>query len=49
MGEDSFITYEDLPLKADYVSQIEQLGIKIENKLRWFNAVTAYLTEEEKN
>ena len=49
MGEDSFIKYEDLPLDSDYVLKIEKLGIKIENKLRWFNAVTAYLTEEEKN
>ena len=48
MGEDNFLTYEDLPLNEDYVSQIEQLGIIIENKLRWFNAVTAYLTDDEK-
>jgi serine protease AprX len=49
MGEDNFITYEDLPLNEDYIFQIEELGIKIDNKLRWFNAVTAYLSEEEKN
>ncbi|HSW55638.1 MAG TPA: S8 family serine peptidase, partial [Ignavibacteriaceae bacterium] len=49
LGEDNLITYEDLPLKEDYVFQLEQIGIKIENKLRWFNAVTAYLTEDEKN
>jgi hypothetical protein len=48
MGEDKFLTYEDIPISDKYVSQIEQLGIKIENKLRWFNAVTAYLTEDEK-
>jgi len=48
LGEDNIITFEDLPLKEDYVFQLEQIGIKIENKLRWFNAVTAYLTEDEK-
>lgn len=48
MGEEDLITFEDIPLKEDYVIQLEQIGIKIENKLRWFNAVTAYLTEEEK-
>ena len=48
LGEDNIITYEDLPLKEDYVFQLEQIGIKIENKLRWFNAVSAYLTEDEK-
>jgi len=40
MGNDNFLTYEDFPLNEDYVAQIKQLGIKIENKLRWFNAVT---------
>ncbi len=49
LGEENFLTYEDLPIKSEYIIQLEQLGIKIENKLRWFNAVTAYLTEEEKN
>ncbi len=48
LGEDNIITFEDLPLKEDYVFQLEQIGIKIENKLRWFNAVSAYLTEDEK-
>jgi hypothetical protein len=48
LGEDNIITYEDLPLKEDYVFQLEQIGIKIENKMRWFNAVSAYLTEDEK-
>lgn len=49
LGDDNFITYEDLPLVNDYILQLEQIGIKIENRLRWFNAVTAYLSDEEKN
>lgn len=48
MSEGEIITYEDLPIKEDYILQIEKLGIKVENKLRWFNAVTAYLSEDEK-
>ncbi len=44
---DNYITYEDLPLDDNYISQIKTAGIKIENKLKWFNAVTAYLTKEE--
>jgi len=48
MGEEDFITYEDLPIPEDYVSQIEKLGVKIENKLRWFNAITSYLTDTDK-
>jgi len=47
MGHESLITYEDLPLKQDYVAQVEALGIRIENKLNWFNAVTAYLNKEQ--
>ncbi len=47
MGEDNYITYEDLPLNENYIRQIENLGIKIENKLKWFNAVSAYLTDEQ--
>ncbi len=49
MPADKIITYEDLPIKKDYVTQLENLGIKIQNKLNWFNAVSAYLTEDQKN
>lgn len=43
MQADDIITYEDLPLKEEYMMQITSLGIKIENELRWFNAVSAHL------
>lgn len=46
MGDD-YITFEDLPINASYISQLESSGIKIENKLKWFNAVTSYLTDEQ--
>ncbi len=49
MGEDDFITFEDLPLNEDYVTGIKSLGIEIDNELRWFNAVTAYLDDEKLN
>jgi serine protease AprX len=48
MGEEDFITYEDLPMNENYIDQLEKLGVKIENKLRWFNAITSYLTDVEK-
>lgn len=44
MGE-NYITEEDVPINEKYVQTIEASGIKIENKLKWFNAVTAYLTD----
>ncbi len=43
------IDYTDIPVYSNYIKQIEQLGIKISNKLDWFNAVTAYLTVEQLN
>ncbi len=49
LGKDDFITYEDIPITEEYINKVELLGIKIENKLKWFNAVTAYLTDLEKN
>jgi hypothetical protein len=48
MGDD-YITYGDLPISQQYVNKIEELGIKILRKLTWFNSVSAYLTEEQKN
>ena len=48
MGEGKIVTYEDLPILEEYVFQIEKLGNKIENKLRWFNAVSSYLVDDEK-
>jgi serine protease AprX len=49
MNEDELITFEDLPLKEEYIGKIQSLGIKIQNRLKWFNAVTAYLTNEQIN
>lgn len=48
MGEDKIITYEDLPIPQNYIDDLVKNGIKIENTLSWFNAVTAYLNEAQK-
>lgn len=48
LDEDHLISFEDLPVKEEYVQVILSKGIKIENKLKWFNAVTAFLNEEQK-
>lgn len=42
-----FITYEDLPIKDDYVNELESLNIQIVRKLKWFNSVSAYLTSDQ--
>ena len=48
MSPDSIITFEDLPLYSDYIERLIILGIKVENKLKWFNAITAWLNEDQK-
>ncbi|HEX2868981.1 MAG TPA: S8 family serine peptidase [Ignavibacteriales bacterium] len=47
MAEDSLITYEDLPVSENYIHSVENLGINISNVLKWFNAVSAYLTDRQ--
>ena len=47
LGENNYITFEDLPLSENYVLGVSALDIKIFNQLRWFNAVTAYLNDSQ--
>lgn len=46
MGE-NFITYEDIPINKNYIDSLENMGIQIVRKLRWFNAVSVYMKEED--
>ncbi len=46
MGNE-IITYEDLPLREDYITELQSKGIKIVHKLTWFNAVSAYVNEDQ--
>lgn len=48
MGDD-FITYDDIPVYKNYLDELNLLGIKIVHKLNWFNAVSAYLNQEQIN
>jgi serine protease AprX len=48
MGED-FITFEDLPVRKDYINYLTAEGVKIDNILKWFNAVSACIPEETKS
>ena len=38
----------DLPVNPDYVSQIENLGIKVHSKSKWLNGVTVLLPDSSK-
>lgn len=46
LGENYF-TFQDLPVNNNYINILNDLGIKIENKLKWFNAVSAYLSKDQ--
>ncbi len=45
-GENS-ITFEDIPIKPEYIDTINKSGAKIVWKLKWFNAVSAYLSDSQ--
>jgi serine protease AprX len=49
LGEENIINYDDLPIQQNYIDALTSSGISIENRLSWFNAVTAYLNEVQKN
>ncbi len=44
LGTDKYFDYDDLPVPEKYISRLRELDIRIINKLKWFNAVSAYLT-----
>ncbi len=46
LGENYF-TEEDFPIDKDYLLELNKLNIKIVNKLKWFNAVSAFLDDEQ--
>ncbi len=48
-GDENYITFEDLPVNNEYIQQLEDLGIKIIHTLKWFDAVSCYLSDEQKN
>lgn len=44
---DDIISYEDIPVLQQYITEIESRGIKIVNNLSWFNAVSVYLDDQQ--
>lgn len=46
---DEIIRFEDLPVKDDYLNELENLGVKIVHKLNWFNCVSAFISSEKIN
>ncbi|MDP3148769.1 MAG: S8 family serine peptidase [Ignavibacteria bacterium] len=46
-GAENFITFEDVPLYQPYITELENSGAKIWNKLKWFNAVSLFAEKEQ--
>jgi hypothetical protein len=46
---DEIIRFEDLPLKDDYLNELENTGVQIVHKLNWFNCVSAFIPSEKVN
>ncbi|MFH0735837.1 MAG: S8 family serine peptidase [bacterium] len=47
LDNSDIIQYEDIPVSNEYLSVIEDMGIKVINKLDWFNSVSCYLNSDE--
>lgn len=43
----AILSKEDLPVSKNFLRQLENAGITVEHISRWFNAATAYLTEQQ--
>lgn len=41
------VSTEDIPVSKSFLDELKERGITIENTSRWFNAVTAYLTQTQ--
>jgi subtilisin family serine protease len=44
---DEIISFEDLPVRNDYIENLRNLGIEIRHILNWFNCVSAIIPEEK--
>jgi subtilase family protein len=47
LGRDNIVSLEDMPVYQPYLAALEDLGIKIEAKSHWFNAVSSYLSKKQ--
>ena len=47
LDNSDIIQYEDIPVSNEYLTVIEKMGIKVINKLDWFNSISCYLNSDE--
>ncbi len=46
LGE-NYITFQDIPINPTYIKIISELDFEIDNKLKWFNAVSVYAAKDQ--
>lgn len=44
---DEIISYEDIPIKNEYILTLSDLGVQIKHKLHWFNCVSAFIPDDK--
>ncbi|MFC2133350.1 S8 family serine peptidase [Bacteroidota bacterium] len=47
MGEENYITFADVPINSKFIDEIKNMGIEIHRQLKWFNAVSCVLSNEQ--
>jgi serine protease AprX len=47
LSEDRLINERDLPVREEYIEELEKRGFKVKQKSKWFNAVSGYATTSE--
>lgn len=46
-SEENLVDYTDLPVEQSYVTQLEQLGVQIRHRSKWFNGVSLFATRNQ--
>jgi subtilisin family serine protease len=49
LSPDKLMDFTDIPVNESYINEIQNRGIKPVNILKWFNAITVYLKDEDIN
>jgi serine protease AprX len=45
LGNNSVLTFKDLPVNTDYITQLQSLGFKLKWSSKWLNAVSGYTSK----
>ncbi|NOX19099.1 MAG: S8 family serine peptidase [Chlorobi bacterium] len=47
LPQDQLVDFTDVPINSVYLRRLENSGVKIKQKSKWLNAVSAYLSKEQ--